>query len=779
MKALAPLLFASLLSTGLRAGSFSTGPWTDDASSGIVSGTSWAYHFGSATPATVNGVTVGGIAGSTAGNAHFDLTGPDSVFNDDVNLIVSGGSEIIANDYIHGGNPTTVTVKGLTPGNAYTVSFLSVGWQADPGATYRTLAFSSGDDNAVVQQGQFGSDQGIRIDYTFTADAVTRVITAAAANPASATFHLYGLSLRPGFTVTSTGDSGAGSLREAIAAAAAVPGADTIAFAAALGGQTITLASELVIGDAGGVTIDAGAVPGGVTLSGNQATRIAYLAAGAKATLEDLALTGGNGSGAQRNGLGGAICIESTGKLDLKQCQLTGNQSSSGGAVFSLGTMNSAGCSFSGNHASIGGALQAAEGVQTLSHCTFSGNSSQSGGGGAIQNVYASTTLTDCVLSGNSALGAGPFGGGGAIYASDGNLALTRCILLNNSAPGHLGGAIRSDSWLSLAQCTLAGNSAKSGGAIYSFSVFTVASVTQCTITGNSAAEGGGYLNFRGPTIFTHCTISGNTATTPGRAGGVDSYTMSGTSDPTETVVRNSIIAGNSGGDVSFTNSVSNTFTSEGGNIIGNGNAAGAFNAAGDTTGVSDPLLAPLDNHGGPTPTRALLPGSPARNAGVILSPAITSDQRGYPMVGAPDSGAYEAGTFDRFATWSVESTGSLLSFDGDLENDGTANGLEYALRRDPGLGDPQLSPVLSAAGVAGSTFQFRYQKDARDLRYIVQRGENPGSWTEIYRFDTSTGQITENGVAATEDAGTGRITVTDPATGPRNFWRLVVEPVP
>ena len=47
----------------------------------------------------------------------------------------------------------------------------------------------------------------------------------------------------------------------------------------------------------------------------------------------------------------------------------------------------------------------------------------------------------------------------------------------------------------------------------------------------------------------------------------------------------------------------------------------------------------------GPTQTLALLPGSPARNAATVLSPAITSDQRGFPIVGVPGIGAYEAGT--------------------------------------------------------------------------------------------------------------------------------------
>ena len=39
-----------------------------------------------------------------------------------------------------------------------------------------------------------------------------------------------------------------------------------------------------------------------------------------------------------------------------------------------------------------------------------------------------------------------------------------------------------------------------------------------------------------------------------------------------------------------------------------------------------------------------LFPDSPARDRAVVLTPAITTDQRGLPVVGTPDVGAYEAG---------------------------------------------------------------------------------------------------------------------------------------
>src|SRR6478672_11528590 len=63
-------------------------------------------------------------------------------------------------------------------------------------------------------------------------------------------------------TVTNNADSGAGSLRDTLAAAAPD---DTIVFDAGLSGQTITLGSQLTL--TRNVTIDASALPGGLTVS--------------------------------------------------------------------------------------------------------------------------------------------------------------------------------------------------------------------------------------------------------------------------------------------------------------------------------------------------------------------------------------------------------------------------------------------------------------------------------------------------------------------------------
>jgi hypothetical protein len=73
--------------------------------------------------------------------------------------------------------------------------------------------------------------------------------------------------------------------------------------------------------------------------------------------------------------------------------------------------------------------------------------------------------------------------------------------------------------------------------------------------------------------------------------------------------------------------------------------AEGALTNATSLNGVN-PGLAPLANNGGPTPTMALLPGSPAIDA-ADLADFPATDQRGVPRPfgPAPDIGAFEYST--------------------------------------------------------------------------------------------------------------------------------------
>jgi hypothetical protein len=80
-----------------------------------------------------------------------------------------------------------------------------------------------------------------------------------------------------------------------------------------------------------------------------------------------------------------------------------------------------------------------------------------------------------------------------------------------------------------------------------------------------------------------------------------------------------------------------------------------------------DPLLGPLQDNGGPTFTHALLPGSPAINAGDNTD-APEFDQRGLPRVTGPriDIGAYEVqpGPVASFYLYAPESALAGVPFD-------------------------------------------------------------------------------------------------------------------
>jgi hypothetical protein len=94
----------------------------------------------------------------------------------------------------------------------------------------------------------------------------------------------------------------------------------------------------------------------------------------------------------------------------------------------------------------------------------------------------------------------------------------------------------------------------------------------------------------------------------------------------------NSIVAGNTLPNITGYNSDLNSYTYYGG-----------FTLTGVNLTNGTPLLAPLGNYGGPTPTMPPLPGSPAID-GCTNGTTFTTDQRGYPrIVGAyADIGAVE-----------------------------------------------------------------------------------------------------------------------------------------
>ena len=170
-------------------------------------------------------------------------------------------------------------------------------------------------------------------------------------------------------TVTTTADSGAGSLRAAIAAAS---DGDTIQFDAALNGQTITLTSaELVIDK--NVTISG---PGPNLLavsSGSAQFRIFHVMSGHTVTIGGLTISHGVGTG------GGVLNEQAT--LTLANCTVSNNKggvSPNGtlaGGIFNDGTMTITDSIVSGNVANEAGGIFN-DGTMGLRNSTVANNRS-------------------------------------------------------------------------------------------------------------------------------------------------------------------------------------------------------------------------------------------------------------------------------------------------------------------------------------------------------------------------------------------------------------------
>ena len=252
--------------------------------------------------------------------------------------------------------------------------------------------------------------------------------------------------LLSGATVVTNADSGPGSLRAAIETA--VPG-EVITFARSLRGQTIALASPLVVGESLTIT----GFPQGPTISGNGSTEIFTISSGVSVSLNTLKLANGNAS------RGGAI--DNAGNLSIKSSVLLNNQAigdaataGSGGAIFneSGSSLTLVNTRLTGNLAidnvvtggtATGGAIQDSPGsIVTIRGATFTLNQAISnqgpngrGEGGAIANTGATLAIAGSRFASNSARGFF-LGESGAIGNRDGSATITNCIFTNNLAAG-------------------------------------------------------------------------------------------------------------------------------------------------------------------------------------------------------------------------------------------------------------------------------------------------------------------------------------------------------
>jgi predicted outer membrane repeat protein len=388
---------------------------------------------------------------------------------------------------------------------------------------------------------------------------------------------------------------------------------------------------------------------------------------------------------------GGAIYV-SSGNFTITDSTFTGNSAtSSGGAIYhnSSGDLEISGSTFTenivGESGGYGGAINSSSNNFSITDSTFTGNTGD--GGAGIVTSGTNLTISSSTFSGNVASGISDYGG--AILAYSDNVSITDSTFTNNTINNPDGGAIYGEGIgeFTISSSTFTGNiSDNNGGALYLESyatstitnstftdnesginggaIFTASSVTNLTVTsstfdGNTSVVDGGAIEFQGGEganlEITNSTFVNNVSN--GGAYGIINESDNGStaSITNSTFFNNSVPDGYGILSLYGTNSVINSIfvsntpgvcdsaTSGGHNIIDGNSCDADFIATGDITSTN-PLLDTVNglaDNGGPVKTIALLPNSPAINAGNDESAPLT-DARGYARVGISDIGAYE-----------------------------------------------------------------------------------------------------------------------------------------
>ena len=401
-----------------------------------------------------------------------------------------------------------------------------------------------------------------------------------------------------------------------------------------------------------------------------------------------------------QDGCGGAVYT--SGALNLFACTFVSNSAcggyggyegnvngggdGGGGAVYNTGALNAIDCSFASNCACGG------QGTFAYTGTSWSGGPGGVGRGGAVYNSGA-LNITDCSFAWNSACGgtgvinggsspgiAGGAAEGGGI-CNLGVMAIKRSLFASNTCVGGAGGngidgGFVNEGFPIGGGIGAAGGDARGGA----FFVVGASSLINCTLTDNQATGGSGGTGGKGGYWFNLGT--GQLFGGPGGAGGAGGaargalYDAAGALRLTNcTIAFNTSVGGPGGlggsgspagstggsgasaGALQTTNGItvnclldSNSPTNGTGGIVDAGHnlssdASCTFTNVGSLNNT-DAGLGLLADNGGPTLTLALLPGSPAIDAGdTALAPA--TDQRGFPRPAglASDIGAFEYGS--------------------------------------------------------------------------------------------------------------------------------------
>lgn len=292
----------------------------------------------------------------------------------------------------------------------------------------------------------------------------------------------------------------------------------------------------------------------------------------------------------------------------------------------------------------VDGALSSGNGSIQIAGSAFNSNTGANSGGVAYVNLYTAqneslsidrSTFTGNAISGGAGgLGGALSGGGTNNGAGQATITITNSAFVNNMVAGGTTGA--------------------SGGAI-AFAQAAAITIANSTFSGNQAlgkcltcynANGGAIYIVNNPVAYNllNLTIVGNHADWVG--GGITANTSG--------VLRNSIVANNTaangGNPWNIQQNCGQQITTGGNNLQWPALHPTDGNDKRCTGGItiSDPKLAPLADNGGLTSTFALLPGSPAINAGsattCAAAPISNKDQRTFtrPVGAACDIGAFE-----------------------------------------------------------------------------------------------------------------------------------------
>lgn len=401
-----------------------------------------------------------------------------------------------------------------------------------------------------------------------------------------------------------------------------------------------------------------------------------------------------NNSTAGELASGGGI-LSGTGNVTLTNSVVSDNSTagyrSRGGGIYAhSGNVTLTGSAVSGNSTlgenADGGGIFTGSGAVMLIDSIVSSNSTSGGrirsltgaaSGGGIFTYSGAVTLNRSIVSENSTAGYGADGGG--IRTSDGAVALNESTVRENNTTGdgaEGGGIFTTSGDIMLTRSTLSGNWTlgiqADGGGI--FSVFGPLTIAGSTLSGNSTsgeeADGGGIRTSSSSVTLVGSTVTKNMSA-EGIGGGIFVERMTAFMNLT---ITNSIIAGNmDNGTAPNLRPDPDSILDVNFSLIGDPFGSGID----ETTGISnllngDPLLGPLADNGGPTQTHALLPGSPAIDAGDPTIPFDFNefDQRGQAFFrvadgNLPDDIAIDIGAYEAQSVASAD-------FDADGDIDGS-----------------------------------------------------------------------------------------------------------